>query len=68
LLIAAGTQPNAKAGMIVQDCQGMTPTSVAQRKVTFEVHLPEIVGPFRFEPLPGTVLATLFRIKPTMTA
>src|SRR4030095_3216383 len=46
--------------------QRMTPLSVAQGKMPFEIHLPQLIGGFPLEALPGLVFARLAQVHPPM--
>jgi hypothetical protein len=68
LLIPASLQAQGKAGVIVDHPQRMTPLSVAQGKMPFEIHLPQLIGRFSFEALPGLVLARQAQIDSPMSS
>src|SRR5258708_16397273 len=51
-LIRTSHQPQGKARMIVEHCQGITTTST-QSEIAFEVHLPQVVGLRMDEADPG---------------
>src|SRR5256885_7843177 len=60
--IPAGLQTQRIARMIIQNRQGMATLPIAQAKVAFEVHLPQLIGGGLLEPLPGSVLGRNCRI------
>src|SRR6267143_5679196 len=58
-LIRTSDQPQRKARMIVEHRQGITMTST-QSKITFEVHLPQVVGLWMYEADPGFMFKGFF--------
>src|SRR5882762_6533723 len=58
-LIRTGHQPQRKAGMIVEHRQGITTTST-QSEITFEVHLPQVVGLGMYEADPRFMFKGFF--------
>src|SRR6266852_784253 len=54
LLIVAGLQAQRIARTIVEHSQWMTALAVAQLKVAFEIHLPQLIRSLLFKPLIGT--------------
>src|SRR5438874_4598834 len=60
--IPASLQTQGITRMIIQDRQGMATLPIAQAKVAFEVHLPQLIGGGLLEPLPGSVLGRNCRI------
>ena len=52
--------------MVVLNRQGMTSEIVLQGKVSLEVHLPQEIGHWSFEPLPGGMLGRFRRINTSM--
>jgi hypothetical protein len=54
--------------MIVDHPQGMTPLPVAQSKMPFEIHLPQLIGGLPLEALKGPVLARLLRVDALMAS
>jgi len=65
-LIAAPLQADGIAGMIIQHRQGVTAGSIAQGKMPFEVHLPQLIGGLMLETLPRLMFGRLGRVDPPM--
>src|SRR5438132_1595658 len=65
--IPASLQTQSIARMIIQDRQGMATLPIAQAKVAFEVHLPQLIGGRLLKPLPGPMLVRWGRVNPTLT-
>src|SRR5262245_59348053 len=68
LLVPTGLQAQGKAGMIIHHPQGMTPLPVAQSKMPFEIHLPQLIGCLSLEALKGSVFARLLGVYSLMAA
>ena len=67
-LIAAPLQTDGIAGMIVQHRQRVTAGAIAQGKMPFEIHLPQLIGGLMLETLPPLMFGRLGRVDPPMTA
>jgi hypothetical protein len=66
LLIATGLQTQGESGVIVQRGERMAPSG-RQCKVSFEIHLPQIVGPRMLESNPSLVFDALIRVDQPMS-
>src|SRR5436305_265750 len=67
LLIAAGLQAQRIARTIVEHSQRMTAFSVAQGKVAFEIHLPQLIRSLLCKPLIGSYYLVRRWLHPSMT-
>ena len=67
LLIATGLQTQRIARVIVEHGQRMTALKVAQLKVAFEIHLPQLIRSLLFKPLIATRYLSRRCLHPTMT-
>src|SRR5439155_11281685 len=67
LLIAAGLQTQRIARVIVEHSQRMTAFAVAQGKVAFEIHLPQLIRSLLFKPLIATRYLSRRCLHPSMT-
>src|SRR5256884_2026638 len=65
--IPAGLQTQRIARMIIQNRQGMATLPIAQAKVAFEVHLPQLIGGHLLKPLPGPMLGRCGRVYASLT-
>src|SRR6476660_206224 len=65
-LIAAPLQTDRIAGMIVQHRQRVTAGSIAQGKMPFEIHLPQLIGGLVLETLPRLMFGRLRPLDPPM--
>src|SRR5688572_27424794 len=54
--------------MIVQHRQGVTAGPIAQGKMPFEIHLPQLIGGLVLETLPRLMLGRVGRVDPPMPA
>ena len=59
LLIITSLDSQGKAGVVIQDCEGMAPSTPAYCKVPLEVHLPQLVWRLSLKALPGRVFGAL---------
>src|SRR6185295_6729168 len=59
-------QGHGKARVIIENRQGIT-TASRQLEITFEVHLPELIGPRFFVALKGFVFACFVRVEQIVT-
>ena len=64
--IPAGPQTQRIARMIIQDRQGMATFPITQAKMTFEVHLPQLIGGRLLKPLPGSMLGRGRRVNASL--
>jgi hypothetical protein len=66
-LIPTASETHSEAGMIIEDRQRITTSSRLERKIAFEVHLPEAIGRFVLKALPGFMLRRFLGIQTTVT-
>src|SRR5213080_462537 len=67
LLIAAGLQAQRIARTIVEHSQRMTACAVAQGRVAFEIHLPQLIRSLLCKPLIGSCYLVRRWLHPSMT-
>src|SRR2546429_896688 len=65
--IPAGLQTQRIPRMIIRIRQGMATLPIAQAKVAFEVHLPQLIGGHLLKPLPGPMLGRCGRVYASLT-